>query len=62
VFIVDGQTGGTATTNSSGIATLPTFTPSPALIAGSYIIEAAFAGDSEYAASNGFSVLIVSGS
>ena len=59
-FLVAGQTAGTAVTNSSGIATLATFTPSPTLSAGSYILLAEFAGDTSYAQSNGQSVVVLS--
>jgi hypothetical protein len=59
-FLVDEQTAGTAVTNSSGIATLETFTPEPILSAGSYILLAEFAGDDSYAPSNGQSVVVLS--
>lgn len=59
-FIVDGVSAGTATTNSSGIATLATYTPSPALTADSYTLIAEFLGDTAYAPSNDSSVLVLS--
>jgi hypothetical protein len=51
-FNIAGQAAGTATTNSSGIATLTTFTPSPSLSAGVYNVEVNYAGSTTYAASS----------
>jgi hypothetical protein len=61
-FYIDGDIAGTATTNSSGIATLATYTPSPALSAGSYPLVAEYAGDNVYAGSHGHSVIVITAS
>ncbi|WP_414469142.1 Ig-like domain repeat protein [Methanobacterium sp. ACI-7] len=56
IFKVNGVTVGNATTNASGVATLPYLID---LVGGNYTIDAIFAGDNEYAAAIGNGILKV---